>query len=120
MILDVTKAKKGEEMPEFRHIALEEQFCEKLTICCQIFKDYGTSNDHFDIRQMIKTLKIDDWQNIKPFWYFLTPLLKSINICRATLKKMHVDGHLRIKYIIEDNTEFVKETQDMIKKDYIA
>lgn len=49
------------EVPEFRHLALEEQFCEKMTTCCQIFKDYGTLNDHFDIRQMIKTLKIDDW-----------------------------------------------------------
>ena len=108
------------EVPEFRTIALEEQFCEKLTTCCQIFKDFGTLNDHFDIRQMIKTLKIEDWQKIKPFWYFLTPLLKSINVVRATLHQMHKDGHLRIKYIIEDNKELVKQCTDMIKKDYIA
>jgi hypothetical protein len=38
------------EVPEFRSIALEEQFCEKMTTCCQIFKDFGTLNDHFDIR----------------------------------------------------------------------
>jgi len=29
-------------------------------------------------------------------------------------------GHLRIKYIIEQNTELVKECIDMVKKDYIA
>lgn len=38
------------EVPEFRSIALEEQFCEKMTTVCQIFKDFGTLNDHFDIR----------------------------------------------------------------------
>jgi hypothetical protein len=69
---------------------------------------------------MIKTLKIEDWQKIKPFWYFLTPLLKSINVVRESLATMRKLGHLRIKYIIEQNTELVKECIDMVKKDYIA
>jgi len=60
---------------------------------------------------MIKTLKIEDWNNIKPFWYFLTPLLQSINVVRATLAKMHKDGHLHIKYIVEDNTGLLKECE---------
>ena len=60
--LEVMMKQPKNEVPQFREIALEEQFCEKMTTMCQIFKDHGTIlNDHFDIRQMIKTLKIENW-----------------------------------------------------------
>lgn len=50
----------------------------------------------------------------------MTPLLNSINAVRDALTNMHKLGHLRIKYIVEDNDGLVKGCTDMIKKDYIA
>ena len=60
--------------PEFRYNALEEEFCKYLTGICQIFKDFGTLSDHFNIKQMIKTMKIPNWRNIVPFQHYLQPL----------------------------------------------
>ena len=50
-------------VPEFRRQALEEKFCIKLTGVCEIFRDFGTEKleDHFDIKQMMKISKIDNW-----------------------------------------------------------
>ena len=62
-------------IPEFRFVALEEEFVKHMTNVCDIFKEYGNMKDHpFDIKQMIKTLKIKDWRVIIPFRYYLTPL----------------------------------------------
>lgn len=94
---------KQDEVPEFRRTALEEQFCKYFTGVCEIFKDFGNLSDHFDIKQMIKTLKIENWRGIRPFEFYLTPLHQKITTVRNTLLKMHKDGHLRIKYIIENN-----------------
>ena len=93
--------KDKKEVPEFRRIALEEQFCKHLTNVCQIFKEYGDLKDHFHIKQMMSVLKIHNWRNITPFAYYLNPLNNAINVVRKTLIKMHEDGHLLIKYIIE-------------------
>lgn len=57
---------------------------------------------------MIKTMQIYKWEEIPPFAFYLNPLAKSIKDCRDTLLGMEKLGHLRIKYIIEDN----KELQD--------
>jgi uncharacterized cupin superfamily protein len=38
------------EVPEFRLLALETEFCTFLTGICDIFKDYGELKDHFDIK----------------------------------------------------------------------
>ena len=37
-------------VPEFRHDALEEEFCKFMTGICDIFKTYGTLVDHYDIK----------------------------------------------------------------------
>ena len=42
--------KQKKEVPQFRHIALEEEFCKFLTGVCEIFRDYGDLKDLFDIR----------------------------------------------------------------------
>tara|TARA_B110000285_G_scaffold216426_1_gene263721 strand:+ start:792 stop:935 length:144 start_codon:yes stop_codon:yes gene_type:complete len=42
--------KEYPDVPSFRYQALEEQFAKTLTGVCEIFKDFGTLNDHFDIR----------------------------------------------------------------------
>lgn len=108
------------EVPEFRRVALEEQFCKHLTGVCEIFKTYGEVKDHFDIKQMLKVLKIEDWQSCTPFWYILTPLNNAITIVRKTLLQQHKLGHLRVKYIVEHNDALQKETIDMIKKDMVS
>lgn len=41
---------KKKEVPSFRHEALEEKFCEHFTRICEIFRDFGTLRDHFNIR----------------------------------------------------------------------
>ena len=43
---------KKDDVPDFRYIALEEQFCKYFTGVCDILKDFGDLKDHFDIKQM--------------------------------------------------------------------
>jgi hypothetical protein len=112
--------KEYQEVPVFRHLALEEEFCKFLTGTCEIFKDYGELKDHFDIKQMLKVLKIQDWKKCPPFNFYLTPLEDSIKTVRNDLLKMHKDGPLFIKYIIENNKGLQSDTQAMVKKDLIA
>ena len=69
---------------------------------------------------MIKTLKIANWKEIKPFAYYLNPLNVSITKMRGTLLKMDEEGHLRRKYIIENNVELQTEVKDMVHKDLIV
>lgn len=41
---------KGHVIPEFRFNALEEEFVKKMTRMCEIFRDYGSLTDPFNIR----------------------------------------------------------------------
>jgi hypothetical protein len=105
---DMMKNKKEyPEVPKFRYEALEEQFSKFMTGVLEIFKEYGELNDYFDIRQMLKTLKIENWKQIAPYNHYLTPLETNLKVVRTSLIKMNKDGHLRIKYIIEDNKELM-------------
>ena len=97
--------KAKHEVPEFRYLALEEEFCKFLTGVCEILREYGNLEDVFDIRQMIKTLKIEKWKECVPFAYYLNPLNDNITVVRKTLLDMHKKGHLLIKYVVEHNTE---------------
>ena len=54
--------KDKKEVPQFRHLALEAEFSKFLTGVCEIFKEYGELKDHFDIKQMLKVLKIEKWE----------------------------------------------------------
>lgn len=93
------------EVPDFRYKALEFEFCRFMTDICDILKTYGTLDMSYDITQMIETLKIADWKDITPFAFYLHPMQKLINDVRKTLLNMEKLGHLRIKYIIEQNVE---------------
>jgi len=43
--------KDPSDIPEFRFIALEEEFVKHMTNVCDIFKEYGNMKDHpFDIK----------------------------------------------------------------------
>jgi hypothetical protein len=57
---------------------------------------------------------------VPPFRYYLMPLQKSIDKLRKNLLQMGKDGHLRIKYVIEDNKELQEDTIDMVKQDGTA
>jgi len=66
---------------------------------------------------MLKILKIPDWRNIKPFMFILTPMDIAIKKMRKNLLDMGAGGVLYIKYIVENNTELLADTKDVIKKD---
>lgn len=38
-----------ETLPEFRHFALETEFCKNFTFLCEILREYGTLENHFNI-----------------------------------------------------------------------
>ena len=54
---------------------------------------------------MMSVLKIYNWKQVNPFAYYLNPLNDNITIVRKTLLKMHENGPLLIKYIIEENEQ---------------
>lgn len=73
MLLD----KDGSNIPEFRGIALEEQFCKHLSEVCRIFKEFGDLSEHtYDIYQLMKTMKLENgnWREVVPFEFYLTPM----------------------------------------------
>ena len=115
-----SKEYKSLQPPKFRFDALEEEFCKFWTGVCEIFKEYGSLEDHFDIRQMLSILKIENWEKIPPFAFYMTPLKDSITKVRKTMLKMREMGHLRMKYIIEDNEELQDQTKEVIKNDLVA
>jgi hypothetical protein len=46
------------DVDEFRYNALESEFCKFFTGICEIFKEFGDLKNHFNIPQMLKTMKI--------------------------------------------------------------
>lgn len=49
--LEAMIAKDPTNIPEFRYIALEEEFVKHMTNVCDIFKEYGNMKEHpFDIK----------------------------------------------------------------------
>ena len=117
--LDKMREKKM-DVPDFRIYALEEEFCKFMTGVCQIFKEYGNMVEYFNIKQMMKTLQTPNWKEIVPFEFYLTPLEKQYTKVRTVLLDMHKKGHLLVKYAIEQNTELLNETIEMLKRDKIA
>ena len=54
---------------------------------------------------MLYVLKIDNWRNIKPFHFYLSPLEDALNAVIKELLRMRKDGILRSKYYIENNEQ---------------
>jgi hypothetical protein len=109
-----------EVVPEFRFKALEAEFCKYFTGVCDILKEFGTLNNPYDIKQMLHVLKIEHWEKVRPFEFYLTPLKQAITKVRSSLLEMNRLGHLRIKYVIEKNEELAKEIDVMVQKDMVA
>ena len=110
---------KDYNVPEFRFIALEEQFVQFMTGVCDIFKLHGNNKieEHYDIRQQLETLKIKDWKKITPFHFYLQPLEDATKKVREELLEMHTRGPLLIKYFVEENDELRNRTLHMLKMD---
>lgn len=64
---------------------------------------------------MLKTMKIPNWRNIRPFEFYMSVMFDKIKAVRDKLLEMHKLGHLRCKYKIEDNKEMAKLMEDMCK-----
>ena len=109
--------RKNIKVPDFRFDALEEQFVQKLTKICEIFRDYGRLTMPFNIRQMLTVLKIENWKEIHPFAFYLQPLENALNDVIKELLDMLKLGHLRAKYIIPDNTELQDKVILMVSLD---
>ena len=69
---------------------------------------------------MLKTLKIYNWRQVRPFEFYLTPLFKAITQVRDTLREMGRLGHLRIRYVVEENKKMADEIAEMVKRDMVA
>jgi phage terminase small subunit len=109
--------KKGVKVPEFRFEALEEQFVQKTTRMGEIFRDYGRLDFPFDIRQMLTVLKIENWKDIHPFSFYLQPLEDAVNDVVKELLDMLKAGHLRSKYVLQENTELQDKFIHMVRLD---
>lgn len=108
---------KGEDVPNFRYVALETEFSKFLTGILEILKTYGTLQYHFNIPQMLKTMKIENWKKIRPFEYFMSEMADKIKKVREELLEMQRLGHLRCKYVIENNKEMARLMEEMVKCD---
>jgi hypothetical protein len=69
---------------------------------------------------MLHVLKIEHWEKVRPFEFYMTPLKQAITKVRSSLLEMNRLGHLRIKYVIEKNEELAKEIDVMVQKDMVA
>jgi hypothetical protein len=69
---------------------------------------------------MLTILKTENWQNIPPLAFYLTPLNNALTDVRQLLLKMNEDGILRCKYIVEDNAELMEKVIFMVQKDLTA
>ena len=69
---------------------------------------------------MLKTMKIPNWAQIRPFEFYLTPLNDAITKARANMLQMHKLGPLRMSYVIENNKELAADIGAMVAKDNVA
>lgn len=82
---------------------------------------YGQLKDRaYDIRQMLWVLKIENWREIKPFHFYLQPLLNALDAVIAELLRMRKAGILRSKYFIENNEELQARIIKMVDCDIVA
>ena len=96
---------KGENVPDFRILALEDRYCAHIMEICRIFREFGKLEDSFDMAQMLKVLKTDNWGNIPPLKFYFDPLKEKFDKCINLLLEGRKAGFLRAKYIIEENKD---------------
>jgi hypothetical protein len=69
---------------------------------------------------MLTVLKTEGWRESPPLAFYFTPLQNALTDMRECLLKMHKEGPLHCKYIIEDNTELQDKTILMVQRDITA
>lgn len=69
---------------------------------------------------MLFILKTENWKESPPLSFYFTPLLDALTDVRDCMLKLHKEGPLHCKYIMEDNTELQDKTIVMVKKDIDA
>ena len=119
-LLEDLEKKPGTNIPDFRHTALETQFCEHMSIICNILKNHGDLKDEYDIKRMMNLLKLKDWKKEVPLHFYLQPLEDSIRTVREELLDMTQQGVLRVRYPCADNDRLHKKVIQMVKDDVIA
>lgn len=112
--------KKKDDLPTFRGEALREKYCQHMNRLCEIFRDFGTLKDVFNIKQTQTLLMLEGWQQETPLAFYLAPLQNAVFEARTCLLKMYDDGPLHCSYIIEENKELQDKSIVMIQKDGIA
>ena len=86
---------KKKEVPVFRFEALEEKFIGHLNRVCEIFRDFGTLKESFNIKQMMNILKIPKWAESPPLAFYLEPLQTALTDMRECLLKMNYCSSMR-------------------------
>lgn len=84
---------------------------------------YGALKDKgyvYDIRQMLQTLKIENWHNIHPFFFFLSPLQTALDDVINELLAMKKAGVLKSRYFIEHNEVLSEKIVTMVELDMVA
>ena len=69
---------------------------------------------------MLNLLKLDNWENIVPMSFYLSPLKNSIKTMRTELIEMRKRGPNRCKYYVEQNEPMQAYIIDMVAKDVTA
>jgi len=69
---------------------------------------------------MLKILHIENWREIKPFAFFLTPLLNSLNDVIEELLRMRKAGTLKSRYYIEHNEVLQARIIKMVETDMVC
>lgn len=134
--------KRKEEVPEFRYSALEQEFCKGLTTFIEILQqnkafdeieDTGEEakdgskiykqtpvNIHFNVWQLLATLKLKNWECIRPFEFFISKLLDKTVLMRKELVHLYENGPLWCRYDLKENTVLVKRTKDLLLYDNLV
>lgn len=106
-----------DRIPEWRRAALERVFVEDYSEMCRILTAYDGMQidrknpeagckrlkDPYDIKQMLDTLKVENWRGIKPFKFYFKPLETKLNASIKELLDMNKRGRLQVRYAVTLN-----------------
>lgn len=105
-----------DRIPEWRRAALERVFIDDYSEMCRILThndgsklskepDAACKRLHYpyDIKQMLDTLKVENWRNIKPFKFYFQPLENALNLSIEELLAMNKRGKLQVRYAVTLN-----------------
>ena len=71
----------------------------------------------YDIKQMLDTLKVDNWRSIPPFRFYFKPLEDALKETVEVLLGMEKRGPLQIRYEIPMNVDMFNKICVTMEKD---